>query len=265
MPETSASDAALAPDPALDQLSDDELLARCRQAAPGGGPGRGLRCPRPAVHAAGARVRAAVPGQPGVGRGPDAGRLIGLLKAIGDYDPAFGNGLRSYAAPCITGEIKRHFRDKRWQVRVTRPVQELLLELRGVTEDLTSELGRQPRRGRAGRAARRHARGTARGPAGGRGIQRPVARTSRSARPRTRPSSASCSAARTAGDRPRHRHGRGGAALGRAAPPRAADPDHAFLRQPHPGRGRGRLGLSQMHVSRLQARALARLREQLES
>jgi RNA polymerase sigma-B factor len=69
---------------------------------------------------------------------------VGLLKAIRNYDPAFGNGLRAYAVPCITGEIKRHFRDKRWQVRVTRPLQELLLELRGATEDLTHELGRLP-------------------------------------------------------------------------------------------------------------------------
>jgi RNA polymerase sigma-B factor len=72
---------------------------------------------------------------------------VGLLKAIGGYDPAFGNGLRAYAVPCITGEIKRHFRDKRWQVRVTRPLQELLLEMRGVTEDLTHELGRLPGEG----------------------------------------------------------------------------------------------------------------------
>jgi RNA polymerase sigma-B factor len=69
---------------------------------------------------------------------------LGLLKAIGNYDPAFGNGLRAYAVPCITGELKRHFRDKRWQVRVTRPVQELLLEMRGAVEDLTNELGRLP-------------------------------------------------------------------------------------------------------------------------
>jgi RNA polymerase sigma-B factor len=58
--------------------------------------------------------------------------------------PAFGNGLRAYALPCITGELKRHFRDKRWQVRVTRPLQELLLEMGGATEDLTHELGRLP-------------------------------------------------------------------------------------------------------------------------
>jgi RNA polymerase sigma-B factor len=50
----------------------------------------------------------------------------------------------AYAVPCITGELKRHFRDKRWQVKVTRPVQELLLEMRGATEDLVNELGRHP-------------------------------------------------------------------------------------------------------------------------
>lgn len=69
---------------------------------------------------------------------------LGLLKAIRNYDPAFGNGLRAYAMPCITGELKRHFRDKRWQVKATRPVQELLLEMRGAVEDLTHELERMP-------------------------------------------------------------------------------------------------------------------------
>jgi RNA polymerase sigma-B factor len=69
---------------------------------------------------------------------------VGLLKAIRNYDPAFGNGLKAYAVPCISGELKRHFRDKRWQIKVTRPVQELLLEMRGALEDLTNELGRLP-------------------------------------------------------------------------------------------------------------------------
>jgi len=69
---------------------------------------------------------------------------VGLLKAINNYDPSYGRGLRAYAVPCVTGEIKRHFRDKRWQLRVGRPVQELLLELRDVTEGLTQELGRMP-------------------------------------------------------------------------------------------------------------------------
>jgi RNA polymerase sigma-B factor len=69
---------------------------------------------------------------------------VGLLKAINNYDPAFGNSLTAYAAPCVSGEIKRHFRDKRWQVHVRRSAQELLLEMRKVTEELTHSLGRSP-------------------------------------------------------------------------------------------------------------------------
>ena len=69
---------------------------------------------------------------------------VGLLKAINNFDPAFGNSLTAYAAPCVNGEIKRHFRDKRWQVHVRRAAQELLLEMRKATEDLTHTLGRQP-------------------------------------------------------------------------------------------------------------------------
>jgi RNA polymerase sigma-B factor len=69
---------------------------------------------------------------------------VGLLKAINNYDPALGNSLTAYAAPCVSGEIKRHFRDKRWQIHVRRSAQELLLELRKATEQLTHQLGRDP-------------------------------------------------------------------------------------------------------------------------
>src|SRR3984893_5343483 len=69
---------------------------------------------------------------------------IGLLKAISNFDPAAGCSLTAYARPCITGELKRHFRDKRWQVRVKRPVQELVLEVREATWRLAQELGRTP-------------------------------------------------------------------------------------------------------------------------
>jgi RNA polymerase sigma-B factor len=69
---------------------------------------------------------------------------VGLLKAINNYDPAFGSGLSAYAAPCVSGEIKRHFRDKRWQVHVRRSAQERLLELRKVNEQMSQELGRDP-------------------------------------------------------------------------------------------------------------------------
>ena len=69
---------------------------------------------------------------------------VGLLKAINNFDPAVGTSLASYAQPCVSGEIKRHFRDKRWQVHVKRSLQELRLEIRNASADLTSTLGRAP-------------------------------------------------------------------------------------------------------------------------
>jgi RNA polymerase sigma-B factor len=69
---------------------------------------------------------------------------VGLLKAINNYDPEVGDSLSAYAQPCVSGEIKRHFRDKRWQIHVRRSAQELLLELRKANEELTHQLGREP-------------------------------------------------------------------------------------------------------------------------
>src|SRR6202012_1482709 len=70
--------------------------------------------------------------------------FLGLVKAIRGFYPAFGNELRAYAVPCISGELKRHFRDKRWQVRGPRQLKDLLLEMRAAAEDLTRELGHLP-------------------------------------------------------------------------------------------------------------------------
>jgi RNA polymerase sigma-B factor len=69
---------------------------------------------------------------------------IGLLKAINNFDPRLGASLAGYAQPCVSGEIKRHFRDRRWGVHVKRSVQELRLELRESAAELTAELGRLP-------------------------------------------------------------------------------------------------------------------------
>ena len=69
---------------------------------------------------------------------------VGLLKAINNFDPAIGGSLAAYAQPCISGEIKRHFRDKRWQVHVKRSAQELLLQVRKARGELAQELGRSP-------------------------------------------------------------------------------------------------------------------------
>lgn len=69
---------------------------------------------------------------------------IGLLKAIGNFNPAIRASLSTYAVPCISGELKRYLRDKRWQVRIARAPQELALEARKATWQLAQELGRTP-------------------------------------------------------------------------------------------------------------------------
>jgi RNA polymerase sigma-B factor len=69
---------------------------------------------------------------------------VGLLKAINNFDPALGFSLATYALPSIAGELKRHFRDKSWQVRVGRQLQERVLEVRQAEHRLTQRLGRVP-------------------------------------------------------------------------------------------------------------------------
>ena len=69
---------------------------------------------------------------------------VGLIKAINNFDPAFGRPLIAYAKPFVSGEIKRHLRDERWPVHVQRPAKDLALEVRAVTGHLTQELGRTP-------------------------------------------------------------------------------------------------------------------------
>jgi RNA polymerase sigma-B factor len=69
---------------------------------------------------------------------------LGLMKAIGNFDPDIGASLPAYARPCISGEIKRYFRDHRSQMRIQRPVQELRQEINAATAVLTQELGRTP-------------------------------------------------------------------------------------------------------------------------
>jgi len=69
---------------------------------------------------------------------------VGLVAAINNFDLAAGCTLATYAHPHITGEIKRYFRDKRWQVHIARPVKDLAMQVRAATWQLTQELGRIP-------------------------------------------------------------------------------------------------------------------------
>ena len=69
---------------------------------------------------------------------------IGLIKAIDRFDLDRGVELTTYATPNIIGEIKRHFRDKGWSVRVPRGLQELNVQVSRLIEQLTVQLGRSP-------------------------------------------------------------------------------------------------------------------------
>ncbi|WP_433222665.1 RNA polymerase sigma factor SigF [Dactylosporangium sp. CS-047395] len=70
--------------------------------------------------------------------------IVGLIKAVDGFDPTNGAAFVGYAIPTITGELKRHFRDRCWDVRVPRRIQETRLHINRVTGELTQRLGRSP-------------------------------------------------------------------------------------------------------------------------
>jgi len=69
---------------------------------------------------------------------------IGLINAVDRFDPDRGTKFSTYATPTIMGEIKRHFRDKSWNMKVPRHLQELNWNANKAVEELTQELGRSP-------------------------------------------------------------------------------------------------------------------------
>lgn len=69
---------------------------------------------------------------------------IGLIKSVDRFDPDRGVEFSTYATPTVVGEIKRHFRDKGWAVRVPRRLQELRLSLTTATAELSQQHGRSP-------------------------------------------------------------------------------------------------------------------------
>jgi RNA polymerase sigma-B factor len=70
--------------------------------------------------------------------------IIGLLQSIDRFEPERGLEFSTFATPNIVGEIKRHFRDRGWMVRVPRRLQELHAEIAIGINDLTQRLGRAP-------------------------------------------------------------------------------------------------------------------------
>jgi RNA polymerase sigma-B factor len=71
--------------------------------------------------------------------------LVGLLKAVDRWDPERGSAFAQYAVPTMLGELKRHFRDRGWAVHVPRGTQELSLRIGEAMTTLPARLGRSPR------------------------------------------------------------------------------------------------------------------------
>ncbi len=69
---------------------------------------------------------------------------LGLVKAVDRFDPDRGIAFTSYAVPTILGELKRHFRDRTWTIHVSRSVQESVARVEKGTEALRQQLGRYP-------------------------------------------------------------------------------------------------------------------------
>lgn len=69
---------------------------------------------------------------------------LALVKAVDRFDPSFGVNFSTFAGRTIDGELKRYFRDRTWSVRVPRTLQEMAVEIRDLTETLTAENGRSP-------------------------------------------------------------------------------------------------------------------------
>jgi RNA polymerase sigma-B factor len=69
---------------------------------------------------------------------------MGLVKAIDRFEPASGNDFMSFAVPTITGEVRKHFRDTGWSIRVPRPLKELHTKISSASSELSQQLDRAP-------------------------------------------------------------------------------------------------------------------------
>jgi RNA polymerase sigma-B factor len=69
---------------------------------------------------------------------------LGLVKAVDRFDPSRGVAFTSFAVPTILGELKRHFRDRTWAIHVSRGAQEAVARVEKATEELRQDLGRYP-------------------------------------------------------------------------------------------------------------------------
>ena len=188
---------------------------------------------------------------------------IGLIKSVDRFDLERGVEFSTYATPTIVGEIKRHFRDKGWAIRVPRRLQELRMLLGSTRRpsELSSRLGRSPTVARAGRAARLIEEEVLEGLESATPTRHVSLDAAETAATRTRPPMLDAHRRRRRAPRARRDRESIKPLLDQLAAAREADPAAALLRQHDPvADRRARSGISQMHVSRLLARTLTQLR-----
>ena len=111
---------------------------------------------------------------------------IGLIQAVDRFDPARADSFTSYAVATILGEIRRHFRDRTWSIRIPRRMQDLSRAVTAARGELEQTLHRAPTVPELARARRRHHRRRARRPRGRPGVRhrlprRPAGRRQRDA------------------------------------------------------------------------------------
>ena len=184
-------------------------------------------------------------------------RSVGLLKAVERFDPDRGLEFSTFATATVEGELKRHFRDKTWSVRVPRRSQELHLRIGPTVAELSQRLGRPPRIPEIAPGARHPRRRSARSDGSRRRVPLGVARRARRRRPRSE-------RARPAGSvRPTRNFD---LVEHRVVIERALDslPEREqtilrlrFFEDLTQAEIADQVGVSQMHVSRLLARSLA--------
>ena len=189
---------------------------------------------------------------------------LGLVKAVERFEPDRGLEFSTFATPTIVGELKRHFRDKGWAVRVPRRVQELHVEVntpRRRADPAARPLTDHRRAGPHGRHLRG---GGARGDGGGPGLPLGVdrrARRRRRRRPRASP--------RQLGDEDANLFAAENRLLITSLLTTLPQREQLMLRlRFYEGMTQSqiadRLGISQMHVSRLLTKSLALLRDRVE-
>ena len=189
---------------------------------------------------------------------------LGLLNAVDRFDPERGIPFTAFASPTILGELKRHFRDRVWTVRVPRGLHDRMAEVDKAITELTKQLQRSPSVGeiaeRLGGRADRRARGDGGQPQPPAALARPAGRVART--PRSRPPTEWIGEEDEAFELVEGR-----IALD-AALPYLDERERLVLRlrfaeDMTQSQIAERIGHSQMHVSRILRRALARIREQI--